>query len=132
MPAQAYVFEAESLDAPGVTRTIALRDDQTLHELHHALRRAFGWSEGSQYSFSVGNEEVDPEAAAEMGLADVGLGPGDELEYTFEYVDDWRVRVRLIDTPPAAAESYPLLLESRGELPPPGAFVDEEELGAGD
>lgn len=132
MPRQAYVFEAESLDAPGVTRAIAVRDDQTLHDLHDALRRAFGWSAGSQYSFSIGAAELDPDAAAETTLGDVGLRIGQELEYVFEYVEDWSVRVRLIEVEAAEDEGYPLLLAGRGELPPPGVLVDEDELGAGD
>jgi hypothetical protein len=39
----AYVFEAELLEYPEVSRLIAVRGDQTLADLHEELHRAFEW-----------------------------------------------------------------------------------------
>ena len=42
-----------------VIRTIAIRDDQTLEQLHEALRLAFGWAETHLYSFWLTGEFWD-------------------------------------------------------------------------
>jgi hypothetical protein len=34
-----------------VVRTIAMREDQTLEQLHEALRLTFGWADPHLYSF---------------------------------------------------------------------------------
>ena len=38
MARQVYVFEAQSLDAPGVARVLAIPDDHTLDELQKEAR----------------------------------------------------------------------------------------------
>src|SRR4051812_25336457 len=50
VPKQIYVFEAELVDLT-VRRTIATRSSQTLDDLHHTLRAAFGWDDEHLYSF---------------------------------------------------------------------------------
>jgi hypothetical protein len=36
-------FEASLADYPGVERSIEVREDQTLVDLHDGIQRAFGW-----------------------------------------------------------------------------------------
>jgi hypothetical protein len=50
----AYVFEAELVDEPGVSRRLAVRGDQTLADRHEELRRAFEWWDDDEYSFQLG------------------------------------------------------------------------------
>lgn len=43
-------LETGELEGP-VVRTIAVREDQTLEQLHEALRLTFGWGDPHLYSF---------------------------------------------------------------------------------
>jgi hypothetical protein len=45
----AYVFEAELVEYPDVSRRLAVRGDQTLADLHQELRRAFEWWDDDEY-----------------------------------------------------------------------------------
>ena len=51
MPHQTYVFTAELVGFEGVRRTVAVRNDLTLVDLHYALQSAFGWDDDHLYSF---------------------------------------------------------------------------------
>jgi hypothetical protein len=46
-----YAPHADWSEQP-VVRTIAMREDQTLEQLHEALRLAFGWADPHMYAFS--------------------------------------------------------------------------------
>src|SRR5579863_8196940 len=56
MSKQAYLFTARLEGWRGVRRTIAVRSDQTLVDLHHALRAAFEWDDDHLYSFWLGGK----------------------------------------------------------------------------
>jgi hypothetical protein len=47
---------------PVISRTIKMRGDQTLEELHHAIFDAFGRWEEHMYEFQFGKRPMDPEA----------------------------------------------------------------------
>ena len=85
-----------------VVRTIALRDDQTLDELHEALRIAFGWADPHLYSFWLSGkfwdgEETEYTAPFEMEelgeakksalvpLGELGLRKGKSIAYLFDF-----------------------------------------------
>jgi shikimate kinase len=143
----AYVFEAELLDAPGVSRRIAVRGDQTLADLHDELRSSFEWWDDHLYSFWLDGEfwgtkeseytapfEAEPGTqTADVALERLGLTPDRKLAYIFDFGDEWRVSLtlaeaRLVDE----TETYPVTLERRGKAPPQYPVPDEEELGGGD
>ncbi len=50
------MFNAQLDGFRDVRRTIAVRSDQTLVDLHGALRSAFGWDDDHLYSFWLGGE----------------------------------------------------------------------------
>lgn len=58
----AGLLDVDDPSAP-VTRTIAIREDQTLEQLHEAFRLAFGWADPHLYTFWVGSEFWSREAA---------------------------------------------------------------------
>jgi hypothetical protein len=118
----AYVFEAELLEEPGVSRRLLVRGDQTLATLHDLLRQAFEWWEDDEYSFQLD---------ADVQLQRLELAAGQEIDYVFGSGDEWRVRLRLDEIQPVAEERA-VVLESRGKAPPQYPIPDEEELGAGD
>jgi Plasmid pRiA4b ORF-3-like protein len=142
----AYVFEAELVDYPKVSRRIAVRGDQTLEDLHEELRRAFEWWEDHLYSFWFDGEfwgdketeytsPIEPEdgvKTADVQLDRLGLEPGREIAYVFDFGDEWRIRLRLDEIRPAGDQTYPAILERRGKAPPQYPIPDEDELGAGD
>lgn len=142
----AYVFEAELEEYPEVSRRLAVRGDQTLADLHEELRRAFEWWDDHLYSFWLDGEfwgskeseytsPVEPEAGvktADIEVARLDLEASQEVAYVFDFGDEWRVRLRLVELRPAGDESYPLTLDRRGKAPPQYPIPDEEELGAGD
>jgi Plasmid pRiA4b ORF-3-like protein len=51
MPKQVYVLKADLVGFRGIHRTIAIRSDQTLVDVHYALQAAFDWDDDHLYSF---------------------------------------------------------------------------------
>jgi hypothetical protein len=119
----AFVFEAELVEYPDVSRRLAVRGDQTLADLHQELRRAFEWWDDDEYSFGIDSN---------VELQRLQLKTGQELAYVFDAGDEWPVRLRLAEIRPAADESFPVTLERRGKAPPQYLVPDDQELGAGD
>jgi hypothetical protein len=86
-----------------VVRTIAIRDDQTLEQLHEALRLAFGWADPHLYSFWLSGkfwdkaseytapfemeEEDEPKASARIPIGEFGLRKGKTIAYVFDFGD---------------------------------------------
>jgi len=86
-------------NGPTVARTIEIRGDQTLADLHLAIFTAFGRYEEHLYEFQLSGGRryilpLDglPEGAAsviETTLADLQLQPGDRFGYLFDFATDW-------------------------------------------
>src|SRR5688572_18824325 len=51
-----YVFRAGLVGHRGIHRTIAVRSDQTLVDVHYALQAAFDWDDDHLYSFWLDGE----------------------------------------------------------------------------
>jgi hypothetical protein len=143
MPKRVYVFAAALVGVPGVRRTIAVRSDQTLVDVHDALQHAFDWDDDHLYSFWLdGNfwsgardEYTHPWHAAEPGqLAAFGLCPaprstasaldcleltkGQRIAYLFDFGDEWRVRLTVQQITTDDGDAYPRLLKAVGNAPP--------------
>jgi hypothetical protein len=157
MAKQVYVFSAQLDGWKGVRRTIAIRSDQTLVDIHGALRAAFGWDDDHLYSFWLSGKfwarddseytdpfalESDPFAgwdvpiakqgrhSAEERLDRLGLTKGQRIAYLFDFGDEWRVRLTLRQITADDLESYPRLLESVGDAPPQYPDCDDEQDAA--
>ena len=131
-----FVFRARLTDVKGVRRRVAVRGDQTLADLHKALRDAFRWADDHLYAFWLdgaywsrrGVEFTDPGHARELGdaqtrsarvrLGDLGLEPGQKIAYVFDFGDEWRVDLTVARVDADDGGVYPRLLESTGEAPP--------------
>ena len=126
---------------------IAVRGDQTLADLHEKLRRGFEWWDDHLYSFWLDGEfwgsteseytaPFEPEAGTQttdVALEALGLEPGREIAYVFDFGHEWRVRLALAEIRQAdETDTYPVTLARRGKAPPQYAIPDDEELGAGD
>jgi hypothetical protein len=126
-----------------VVRTIAIRDDQTLEQLHEALRLAFGWADSHLYSFWLSGKFWDdageytvpyelektgkPAASARVPIGELGLRKGKTIAYVFDFGDEWRLLLKVIDRWRAGDESYPMLVEAEGVPPPQYPELDEDE-----
>jgi hypothetical protein len=139
---RAYTFRAELVGHPGVVRTLALRDDETLEALHELLRSGFGWDDPHLYSFWLsgrfwdGHEteyaapfEVEESGAksARTSIRDLGLEEGQTIAYLFDYGDEWRVEIVVTEIREAGDEPFPQLIETTGEAPPQYPPLDEDE-----
>jgi hypothetical protein len=127
-----------------VSRTIAIRDDQTLEQLHEAFRLAFGWADPHLYAFWIEGgfwdgdapryiapfeiEEMGDEAlSARTPIGDVGLKKGSKASYLFDFGDEWRVALRVVDVWPAGDDAYPMLVGAEGIPPPQYPDLDEDD-----
>jgi hypothetical protein len=126
-----YVLTAELADHPGVIRGLALSENESLDDLHHLLRNAFGWDDDHLYSFWLDGEfwsdpsaeytspvEAEPgRQTADVALGDLDLRLGQELAYVFDFGDEWRVLLRVDEISPQS-EAKSRVLHTVGEAPP--------------
>jgi hypothetical protein len=149
---EAFAFQAvlvpfaPRVDSPNelVVRTIAVREDQTLEQLHEALRLAFGWADAHLYAFWMSGEwwdresvryeapfELDPEdervRSARVALSEIGLRKGKTMAYLFDFGDEWRLLLKVVDRWEARDESYPMLIDASGTPLPQYPPVGEDD-----
>jgi hypothetical protein len=133
---------------PVVSRTIEIRADQTLADLHDILFKAFDREEEHLYEFEFkGEGPGDPQAeryvspwavdsATESGaerlstetkLGSLALEVGEPFGYWFDFGDDWWHQLNVVaiegDFP---AGDYPRIIKRVGESPP--QYADFEEV----
>jgi len=139
---RAYVFRAELVAVPGVVRTVALAEEHTLELLHELLRAGFGWDDPHLYSFWLSGDFWDgPETeysapfeleeggakSASTPVGELGLEPGQQIAFLFDYGDNWEVEITVTEVREAGDDSYPQILESVGEAPPQYEPLPEDE-----
>jgi hypothetical protein len=131
---------------PVISRTILIRGDQTLEDLHHAIFDAFGRWEEHMYEFQFGKGPMDPKApryvlpnAFEMDMGEekrpagrvdqttldsLGLEVGRSFGYWFDFGDDWwhQIDVTAIEEK-APNGQYPKVTKKVGKSPP--QYADE-------
>lgn len=139
---------------PRIARTIQIRGDQTLADLHGAIFAAFDREDEHMYEFQFGTKPMDRKAQRYVmsGInnlfGDDGSGLRDELPpeeaenatldsldlrlrkqfwYWFDFGDDWwhKIRVVAIDQEVPKGK-LPGVIEKVGESPP--QYMDYDEL----
>ncbi len=134
-------FDAALADFRGVSRTIEVREDQTLADLHEGLREAFQWADDHLYSFWLDGRfwgsrsteytaPVEPDedvATADVVLSELGLKSGAEIAYVFDFGDNWRVSLRLAGRADDDGARYPRVVAAEGDAPPQYPDPDEDE-----
>ena len=134
---------------PVVSRTIEIRSEQTLENLHHAIFKAFEREEEHMYEFQIGGSgPYDPKAKryvlsmSFMNELEEGQYAGDvtrtkigslnlQIEqafgYWFDFGDDWRHQINVIDIVKATPKKrYPIISKRTGASPPQYIDWDEE------
>jgi hypothetical protein len=133
---------------PVVSRTIQIRGDQTLEDLHHAIFDAFGRRDEHLYEFQFGKGPMDPKAPryvlpsdyeSERGeknpaagrvdqatIQSLGLAVGDRFGYRFDFGDDWwhQINVEAIEDQVPKGK-FPKVTKRVGKSPP--QYADEDE-----
>jgi hypothetical protein len=141
---EVYVFRATLVGVRGVSRKLAVRGDRTLEDLHGLLQIAYGWDDDHLYAFWPSGKFWDREPGASFGQPDVcrdsgdrsarigldrlGLEVGQTVAYVFDFGDEWRVRLKLVDVRETAGAPATAILESRGAAPQQYGW-GEEGLG---
>ncbi|MEY3297173.1 MAG: hypothetical protein RLZZ597_433, partial [Cyanobacteriota bacterium] len=141
-----YVLEVAIIDGPiteafvrknpCIIRTIEIRGDQTLADLHRVIFKAFNREEEHMYEFQLkGAGPNDPNAkryglAAAMsdGLAGdvaktpigtLGLVTDESFGYWFDFGDDWWHQVDVLEiAQPKSRVKYPRITNRVGASPP--------------
>jgi hypothetical protein len=125
LTAQVYRFKAAFRYRKSLWRRIEIRGDQFLRELDQEMRAAFGHDQSDHLSeFYLG---VDADARRrglghhnpfergggdEWQIGELGLAPGDELSYTYDFGDNIQhvLKLEAVVTPERSAK-YPLIVE---------------------
>jgi hypothetical protein len=129
---------------PVISRTIQMRGDQTLEDLHHAIFDAFDRFDEHLYEFQFGKGPMDPKApryvlpSADEGdenrpagrvdqttLDSLGLEVGRNFGYWFDFGDDWwhQINVEAIEDKLPKGK-LPKVTKKVGKSPP--QYPDEE------
>jgi len=131
---------------PVMSRTIQIRGDQTLEDLHHAIFDAFGRSDEHMYEFQFGKKPMDPKAPRyvlpsafdmsednppigrvdEPTIESLRLKVGDRFCYWFDFGDDWwhQINVEAVEDKVPKGK-FPKVTKREGKSPP--QYPDEDE-----
>ena len=126
---------------PVISRTIQIRGDQTLDDLHAAIFDAFERFDPHMYEFQFGKGPMDPEGPRyvagpsyeiqvgdrekptgrtdETTIDSLGLRDGRAFGYWFDFGDDWwhQIDVEAIEDGDAEGK-YPKVIKKVGASPP--------------
>jgi hypothetical protein len=131
---------------PVISRTIQIRGDQTLEDLHYAIFGAFNRWEQHMYEFQFGKGPNDPKSkryvlteaivgrgrersvagnVAETTIDSLGLKADQAFGYWFDFGDDWwhQINVVAIDDKVPKGK-YPKVGKRVGKSPP--QYADED------
>jgi hypothetical protein len=133
----------------GVCRTIQIRGDQTLEDLHDAIFDAFDREEEHMYEFQLGGkgpmdprarryvlpmamndpfDEEKPAGTVNRPIGSLGLKKNDTFGYWFDFGDDWWHQINVVDIQEKAGRGeYPKVTERIGQSPPQYPDLDEED-----
>lgn len=133
---------------PVVSRTIQIRGDQTLEDLHSAIFDAYDRFDEHMYEFQFGTRAMDPKGpryvlpAADEADLDDGHPPAGRVDqttidsldlkidrvfgYWFDFGDDWWHQVNVIGIDESIpAGKYPKITKREGKSPP--QYLSEED-----
>lgn len=130
-PGGVYAFKVKFMWAKRIYRTIELRSEQTLDDLHFAIQRAIHWDADHLYSFYMNGKLYDrhyafacpfeddrPPWTDEAIIGELGLVLKHKFLYYFDYGDGHQFEVEVAGIRPQAKPGkYPRVVDSRGRAP---------------
>ena len=157
-PGRIYTLDVSLLGGPitkafakknrSAVRTIQIRGDQTLEQLHECIFAAFDRDDPHMYEFQMGKGPTDPKGpryvlpmAADddfgppvAGTVDattldmMGLEEGRRFGYWFDFGDDWHHQIGVVKVEDGTGDGeYPRVVKRVGASPPQYAGEDEGE-----
>lgn len=129
-----------------ISRTIQIRGDQTLEDLHKAIFKASNRFDSHLYEFNLGEgpddgtavyslpmpmkiPELDEEMAGDVRTTTIdslGLEVGRAFGYLFDFGDNWLHQINVTEVEEAPGKGrYPKITEKVGRSPP--QYPDEDE-----
>ena len=139
-PGGVYAFKVKFAWNKRIYRTIELRSEQTLDDLHFAIQRAIDWDADHLYSFFVGGmahdgryrvscpfEDDSPPWTDEAVVGELGLTKRHKFLYYFDYGDSHHFEVEVVDIRPQAEPGeYPRVVHAKGDAPAQYGWYEEE------
>lgn len=132
---------------PIMSRTIEIRGDQTLEELHNAIFKAFNRFDNHMYEFQIGGKgPQDPKArrysfsstddeimggklagdVEETSIDALKLKQNQSFGYWFDFGDDWRHQINVLAIEQKTPKGrYPKITNRIGQSPPQYMEMDE-------
>jgi hypothetical protein len=140
-PGGVYAFKVKFMYAKRIYRTIEVRSEQSLEDLHHAIQRAIRWGDDHLYSFFLNGQRWDerfryaapweedaPMWTSEGVIGELGLTPKHKFLYYFDYGDSHEFEVEVVGIRPKAERgAYPRVVASQGKAPAQYGYSDEDE-----
>jgi hypothetical protein len=137
----------DEFESQTISRTIQIRGDQMLEDLHMAIFKAFSRSDPHLYEFNLGVGPgdrtaiyslpfdvkipgLDEELAGDVRATTIdslGLEAGRAFGYRFDFGDDWlhQINVAAVEDSPGKGR-YPKVIARVGKSPPQYPDPDEE------
>lgn len=139
-----FVLQVTPWHDLGVWRTLELTEEQSLHDLHGAIQRAFELDDDHLYAFFLNNRAWDrvyeygpavtaPHAATDTRLGSLPLRLNKRLLYLFDFGAELRHEVKVIregEVEPGAG--YPRVVDEQGEPPRQYPSPDEPDIDGAD
>jgi hypothetical protein len=139
-PGGVFAFKVSFSHTKIMSRTIELKSEQTLDDLHFAIQRAIDWDADHLYSFFMNGkrrderyrfscpfEDADPPSTDEAIIGELGLVKGHTFLYYFDYGDSHEFDVQVVDIQPKAKPGqYPRVVDKKGKSPAQYRSADEE------
>lgn len=130
-----YVFKVSL--TKNLWRTIEISADHTLLDLHHSIRKAYGFDDDHLYSFFMdgklwSNEcftsplDEDGICVDEVRIGELELFVGQNILYLYDYGDMWRFRVKLEEIITEGVKPRkPQVIEKMGKSPEQYVWFEE-------
>ena len=110
---------------PPIWRRLEVPADTSLARLHDIIQVAFGWENSHMHvfetaygAFGIADRELGHRAEAPVTLEQVAPDAGDQLQYTYDFGDDWTHEIlveKVLEREPGA---YPRCTGGRQAAPP--------------
>ncbi len=118
-------------------RRLAIPANLTLDWLATAILDAYQFDYDHLYEFSYRDRTgrsytvahpacEDPPFTSDMKVGDLPLAPGNFMTFWYDFGDDWKFKVELVDIqPPAPKQKEPQILETKGKAPEQYSWYEE-------